>query len=148
LSIEHRLNSRLQTEFGYRQPWQFANFVFAAAPGHPFFAALLETIAQRASLPAPSDDDVQDITGPRMLTRLAYSLRPEQRGEIRILPQVHLNPPFFYPRLGPLVRNIYARHICAGNWRIEADSRPLSRRLMPKGRFPNPFAAASPFILD
>ncbi|MCW5702398.1 MAG: glycosyltransferase family 32 protein [Bradyrhizobium sp.] len=148
LSVEHRLNNRLQTEFGYRQPWQFANFVFAAVAGHPFFAALLEHLAKRSGLPAPNDDGVEDTTGPRMLTRLAYSLRPEQRGEIRILPQVNLNPPFFYPRLGPLARSIYARHVCAGDWRTEADSRPLGRRLTPKGPFPNPFAAGAPFLLD
>lgn len=148
LSIEHRLNSRLQTELGYRRPWQLANFVFAAVPGHPFFAALLERIAQQADQPASNDDGVEDTTGPRMLTRLAYSLPPEQRGEIRILPQVNLNPPFFYPRFGPLARSIHARHVCAGDWRTEADSRPQYIRLMPKGPFPNPFVASPPFLLD
>jgi mannosyltransferase OCH1-like enzyme len=148
LSIEHRLNSRLQAELGYKRPWQFANFVFAAAPGHPFFAALLESIAQQTGMPAPSDDCVEELTGPRLLTRLAYTLSSEQRGEIRILPQVHLNPPFFYPRLGPLARNIYARHLCAGDWRTQADSRPWSRRRLPKGPFPNPLSTSSPFLLD
>lgn len=146
LSIEHRLYRQLQTELGYRRPWQIANFVFAAVPGHPFLAALLEAVARQAGMPALSDDAVEEITGPRLLTRLAYALPAEQRGEIRILPQVHLNPPFFYPRLGPLAHVIYARHVCAGEWRKQ--SCRLNRRFLPKGPFPNPFSTDCAALLD
>jgi inositol phosphorylceramide mannosyltransferase catalytic subunit len=148
LSIEHHVGKHLQKKLGYKGPWQLANFVFAAAPGHPFLAALLEQIARSEALPTLNDDSVEDISGPRMLTRMAYALKPEEKAAIKILPQIHLNPPVFYPRLGPLARNIYARHICAGDWRTNRARwwQKSWRDLGPKGQLPNPFETAGPTL--
>jgi hypothetical protein len=65
-----------------------------------------------------------------------------------ILPQINLNPPVFYPRIGPLVRNIYARHVCVGGWRTKRSwwQRPWREWLGPKGQFPNPFATTGPVL--
>ena len=117
-------------------------------PGHPFLAALLEQIARSAALPTPNDDSVEDISGPRMLTRMAYALKPEEKLAIKILPQIHLNPPVFYPRVGPLARNIYARHICAGDWRTNRARwwQKSWRDFGPKGQLPNPFETAGPTL--
>jgi mannosyltransferase OCH1-like enzyme len=148
LSVENHLGKHLQTKFGYKQPWQLANFVFAAVPAHPFFAALLDGIARSAAMPVSNDDCVEEISGPRMLTRLLYAIKPEDRGAITILPQINLNPPVFYPRIGPLARSIYARHICAGSWRTQRSwtQRPSREWLRPKGKLPNPLATAGPVL--
>jgi inositol phosphorylceramide mannosyltransferase catalytic subunit len=148
LSIENYLGKYFQTKFGYQQPWQLANFVLAARPNHPFLAALLEKIARLAATPIPNDDCVEDITGPRMLTRLACSMKRENRGAITILPQINFNPPVFYPRIGPLVPQIYARHVCSGSWRTGSVSwrRPWREWLGPRGQLPNPFATTGPVL--
>src|SRR5262249_34848127 len=146
LGIELCLHERLQAELGYDRPWQLANFIFAAVPHHPLFGALLETIARRATSPVHNDEVVQDLTGPRMLTRVAYELAPQQRGPVRILPQINWNAPWSYPRLGPLARQIYARHACFGSWRTQ---NPIAQRLR-RGmhyRWPNPFGIGEPSIL-
>jgi inositol phosphorylceramide mannosyltransferase catalytic subunit len=148
LSIEHHVGRHLQGKLNYRGPWQLANFVFAAVPGHPFLAALLEQIARSAAQPAPDDDSVEDITGPRMLTRLVYGLSREEKAAIKILPQIHLNPPVFYPRMGPLARNIYARHVCAGDWRTSRAGwwqKPW-RDFALKVNLPNPFQTTGPIL--
>jgi hypothetical protein len=78
LSIENHLGKHLQTKLGYQQPWQLANFVLAAVPGHPFFAPLLKEIARSAAMAAPNDDCVEDISGPRMLTRQLCIMKSEE----------------------------------------------------------------------
>jgi inositol phosphorylceramide mannosyltransferase catalytic subunit len=129
LGIEFRLNKRSQASLSYSQPWQLANFIFAAAPGHPFLGALLEEIARTATRIIDNDDSVQETTGPRMLTRVAGSMMPMSPGSITILPQINWNPPWTLPRIGPLASNIYARHVCFGTWRTEN----LFRRRLERG---------------
>ncbi|MGH6982000.1 MAG: glycosyltransferase family 32 protein [Stellaceae bacterium] len=145
LSIEARIGRRYQTLLGYSQPWQIANCIFAAAPGHPFLAALIERIAQTATAPVRRDADVEDMTGPRMLTRLLYGLPAARRGVLCVLPQIHWMAPWEYPRVGPLARLIYARHATSGTWR-DAAAAPLSwrDRLIARNRLPNPFSNDGP----
>jgi inositol phosphorylceramide mannosyltransferase catalytic subunit len=146
LGIELCLHKHLQQELGYDRPWQLANFIFAAVPHNPLFGALLEAIARRATSPVQNDEVVQDLTGPRMLTRVAYELTPEHRGPVRILPQINWNAPWIYPRLGPLAKQIYARHGCFGSWRTQ---NPAVQRLWRgmRYRLPNPFSVSGPSIL-
>jgi inositol phosphorylceramide mannosyltransferase catalytic subunit len=144
LGIENHISTPLQRRLGYQRPWQLANFIFAAAPGHPLLAALLETIAARAATPVANDHDVQEITGPRLLTRIAYAVPANVRGPIRVLPQINWNPPRAYPRVGPLAPRMHARHLCSGSWRTRPHwwQRPAEGRLGFHIRPPNPFAAA------
>jgi inositol phosphorylceramide mannosyltransferase catalytic subunit len=143
LGIEIHLRKHLQAELDYRAPWQVANFIFAAAPEHPLLGAALEDIARNAARPAQDDERVQDITGPRMLTRIAGAIAAERNESIRILPQINWNAPWAYPRIGSLAARIYARHACLGSWRTE---QALARRLWRgvRYRLPNPFAVAGP----
>ena len=143
LGIELHLHRHLQEELSYNQPWQLANFIFAAAPGHPLFGTLIEAIARAARTPARDDEIVQEVTGPRMLTRVVQKLPKQEARSIRILPQVAWNAPWAYPRLGPLARRIYARHACFGSWRTQ---NPVAQRLWRgvRYRWPNPFAVAGP----
>jgi mannosyltransferase OCH1-like enzyme len=143
LGIEIHLRKHLQAELGYPQPWQLANFIFAAVPGHPFLGALLEEIARSTTKPVQDDEFVQEITGPRMLTRLACAIPLERRGSIRILPQINWNAPQVYRQIGPLAARIYARHACFGSWRTQ---NLLWRRFWRgvRYRLPNPFALTGP----
>ena len=143
LGIENHIRKHLQIALGYPQPWQLANFIFAAVPRHPLFGALLEEIARSATKPVQGDEFVEETTGPRMLTRVACAMPPERRGTIKILPQINWNPPTAYPRIGPLVPRIYARHACVGSWRTQ---RLWLRRAWrgARCRYPNPFAATGP----
>jgi inositol phosphorylceramide mannosyltransferase catalytic subunit len=143
LAIENHISPWLQQRLGYKRPWQLANFVFAASPGHPLLEALLEDIARHAATPVLSDHHLQEITGPRLLTKIAYELAPETRGPIKVLPQINWNPPSVYPRIGPLDQRIYARHVCLGSWRTQRHwwQRPTEGRLGHHIRPPNPFAS-------
>ncbi|MBU6461264.1 MAG: hypothetical protein KGK01_07345 [Bradyrhizobium sp.] len=146
LGTENHISTYLQQKLNYQRPWQLANFIFAAAPEHPLFAALLEAIARKATRTVESDHHVQEITGPRLLTRIAYDLPADVRGSIRLLPQINWNPPSIYPRIGPIARRTYARHLCVGSWRTLRFwwQQPAEGRLGHHIRPPNPFATASP----
>jgi mannosyltransferase OCH1-like enzyme len=146
LGIENHISTQLQRKLGYQRPWQLANFIFAATPRHPLLAALLEAIAERAATPIAHDHEILEITGPRLLTRVAYALSADARGPIRLLPQINWNPPGAYPRVGPLAQRVYARHVCSGSWRTKQHwwQRPPQGLLGHHIRLPNPFAAAVP----
>jgi inositol phosphorylceramide mannosyltransferase catalytic subunit len=119
LGTEMRVSRESQALFGYSQPLQFANFIFAAAPRHPFLEAVIEEIARVAARPIINDDSIQETTGPRMFTRVAYSVMQIHRISITILPRINWNAPLQLPRIGPLADCIYARHLCFGSWRTE-----------------------------
>jgi inositol phosphorylceramide mannosyltransferase catalytic subunit len=146
LGIEMHLHEHLQAELGYLRPWQLANFVFAAAPQHPFLLALLEEVARSATKPAQDDETVLQLTGPIMLTRLAFAFAQASKGSITILPQINWNAPWAYPRIGRLAARIYARHACLGSWRTQNVVAERLRRGV-RYRLPNPFAVSGPELL-
>lgn len=139
LSVEARLGRRRQRELGYVRGVQVANCVFAAAPGHPFFrAALAEGLRLFRADPRLDRARVEDVTGPRMLTRLFFS-RPF--AGLTLLRQIHLMAPTLYPDRWPLNRHIHARHRCFGTWKDRGRFPSLHRRWVERNRPPNPFAA-------
>ncbi|HEX4111435.1 MAG TPA: glycosyltransferase [Stellaceae bacterium] len=148
LSVEAHVGPTYQKVVGYPQPWQLANCIFAAVPGHPFFAELLERIAIGATAPVHSDDDVEEITGPRVLTRLIYDLPAARRGAVRVLPQIHWMAPWMYPRVGALATQIHARHASTGTWRFGTrwSRKTIRNRLIARARCPNPFIAEGPVL--
>lgn len=149
LGVEFQIGPRYQAMLGYRFPWQIANCIFAAAPGHPFFAELVEGIARYVPDPGTGDDDVEDTTGPRYLTRAAYDLPPHRRGAIRLLPQIVWNAPAPYRRIGPLAARIHARHRASGTWRVATRRarQTLYARIVTRCRLPNPLAVEGPVTL-
>lgn len=136
LSVEALLTRAYQRELGYRKPLQVANCIFAAAPGHPFFSQVLEKVRHHARTQAVSDRDVEDATGPRMLTRVYFSLDENVRSQIRLLPQIHLMAPTCYPDRFPFNRKVYARHHCAGTWKTPSGPISLNRRWIERNRLP------------
>src|SRR5262249_19791982 len=61
-----------QVELGYARSIQLANCIFAAAPGHAFLGELMARVASyvdHAPMEGIHDGNVEDSTGPRMLTR-------------------------------------------------------------------------------
>jgi len=148
LSVESHVSKTYQRVVGYRQPWQIGNCIFAAAPGHPFLAELLDRIARGATATVVTDDDVEEVTGPRVLTRLIYELSAERRGAVKVLPQIHWMAPWQYPRIGPLAALIHARHASTGTWRFGQrwSRQTIRNRLVARARFPNPFIAEGPVL--
>jgi mannosyltransferase OCH1-like enzyme len=144
LAVEHKLTRRRQAKLGYRIPWQLSNSIFAAAAGHPFLRELIERIVEYASNATRNDDDVLETTGPRMLSRLAFDLPANRRGEIRVLPQIVWMPPWELPRVGPIARRIYARHIAAGSWRTDHRWLAHWHHLLEWNRWQSPFAVSGP----
>jgi len=139
LGVEARMTARRQRELGYARPAQIANCMMLAEPGQPFFmeamARCVELAAGQATL---ERDRIEDVTGPRMLTRLFYERR---RPEIAVLRQMVLTPPRHYPDLWPVNARVHARHHFFGTWKAAA-RRPLSRVWVERDRWPNPFGAA------
>ena len=136
LAVEAVLGRRRTRELGYASPFQIANCVFAAVPRHPFFLAAVRracALAQRHL--SPGRADVEDITGPRMLTRLFFEGGWEN---VSVTPQIALMAPLLYPAVWPLNRSMFARHHTFGTWK-EKRKIPLSRRWIERNRLPNPF---------
>jgi mannosyltransferase OCH1-like enzyme len=126
LSIEAHLTVGRQRELAYRSPRQLANCIFAAAPGHPFLRAVLTHVANTRTFDVRCDADVEDSTGPRMLTRVFEHLDPAEQSTIRVLPQILLMAPRECPRI-PLGPPIYARHLVAGTWKRNRGMTSLRR---------------------
>lgn len=136
LSVEAHLTRAYQAELGYRRPVQIANCIFAAPPGHPFLARLLDRLRRQGAGPVPSDGAVEEATGPRRLTRTYFDLPAGERRAVRLLPQIHLMAPTVYPDLFPFDRRVYARHHCAGTWKRAGRRVGLRRRLVERSRLP------------
>jgi mannosyltransferase OCH1-like enzyme len=147
LSIEAHLTERRRRLLGYREPRQLANCVFAAAPGHAFLGQVLACIAQRVSSEVRSDVDVEDSTGPRMLTRVFESLSRTDQRRIRVLPQVLLVPPNLPYAVERWIAP-YSRHHFAGTWKRDSlKQRSLWEKWIERDRIP-PLRPARSFEMD
>ena len=139
VSAEARLGRTRQLELGYAGDTQIANCIFAARPRHPLFRRAVErAFALFASAGSKANLSVEDISGPRMLTRL---LSEERFEDVAILPQIVLMAPLDYPNVWPLNRFMYARHRTFGTWKGANGPASLQRRLIERNRLPNPFPA-------
>jgi hypothetical protein len=81
-------------------------------------------VAAAAGRTVRGDADVEDTTGPRMLTRVFEALPACDRQRIRLVPQVLLVPPTLPPVIEWWVAP-YARHHFAGTWKRDP-ARPRS----------------------
>lgn len=137
ISIEAKLGALRTRELGYAMPFQIANCIFAARPGHPFFkAAMQRCFSLFSAAPNCARSDVEDITGPRMLTRLFTEGRWP---DMSVAEQILLMAPLHYPDIWPLNRNMVARHHTHGTWKAPANSVLLPRKLIERNRTVNPF---------
>jgi inositol phosphorylceramide mannosyltransferase catalytic subunit len=140
LCIETRITDERRRELGYRRPYQIANCIFAAPPGHWFTQRLIERAVASSAHPLYSPAEIEDATGPRMLTRLYEELAPSPGDGVAVLSQIHWMPPTVYPDRWPLNINVYARHHFCGSWKIPAQKRmPLRRRWIERSAWPNPW---------
>lgn len=140
LAEEARLTRQRTAELGYRAPVQIANCVFGARPRHPFFlAALRRAFALAAASPGNDRSAIEDITGPRMLTRLFYE---QDWPDMAIAANVVLMAPLHYPDIWPLNRSMHARHRTFGSWKLPGGAKALSRLWIERNRQPDPFPQA------
>lgn len=139
LSEEAHLGRLRQLELGYPRPVQIANCIMAGRAGHPFFRAALETgFALAEAQPSPPRDRIEDLTGPRMVTRL---LQGQVWPEVMIAPQIQFMAPLEYPTRGPVGRHIVTRHEAQGSWKGGGAGPSLWRRWVERNRPVNPFRA-------
>jgi mannosyltransferase OCH1-like enzyme len=109
---------------------RIANSLFASAPGHPFFKAVIDEL--RAHPPLGANSDVLTSTGPHFISRV---LHQTNRDGLNItLPRKELfNPPT--PRNAREHRAIidkgaaYAIHHCHGSWREYSLGENIKTRL-------------------
>lgn len=137
LSVEASLGRRRQVELRYDKPMQIANCILAAEPNQPFFRALVERaflLFGRAD--AMTRDDVEDITGPKMLTRFWFEWTA---GGVEVLEPIYLMPPLHYPWRSALGRNMLTRHHNFGSWKARGSAPSLWRRWVERNRFVNPW---------
>ncbi len=140
-SLEARLTRTRQNELGYRYPYQVANCIFAAEKGNPFLGRLIEKIAELSQSPQIFEiEHVEDVTGPRLLTRLFYDSLDEQ---VNVLEQIFWMPPTVYPWIAPINKNMFARHLFLGSWKGQlAESKTLRRIWIERNLIPTPFPAS------
>lgn len=139
VSVEAHLGRRRQRELRYAHPVQIANCVLAGRAGHGFFAAGLERAFDLfAQAPTPRRDQIEDITGPRMLTRL---LQQGHWPDVWIGGQIELMAPMGCPDLWPFNRHMVARHETHGTWKGSGGQAGLRRRWIERNRWINPFTA-------
>lgn len=136
-SIEAHLTSRRRRELGYLKPYQVANCIFASTPFHGFLEKIIERLLELAHRPVLCDADVEDTTGPRMLTRLYEQLGEPEKRDITLLPQIHLLSPKEYPNFFPFNLRMYARHHCAGTWKNRTASLSLKRLWIERNKLPS-----------
>lgn len=135
-SVEAHLTSQRQQELGYKDPYQIGNCIFASVPNHRFLVSIIARTRELAYRPVASDKDVEDTTGPRMLTRLYHELPAVERRRVHVLPQIFLLSPKEYPNLFPFNLNMYARHHFRGTWKGRSSPRTWKRRWIERNRLP------------
>jgi hypothetical protein len=102
---------------------------------------MIETVAANAGREINQDTDVEDSTGPRLLTRLFYSLPESERRKIKILAQIYWLAPTIYPNLWPVNIKMFARHHFLGTWKNQRRRPGWQRRWRERSLWPNPWAA-------
>ena len=135
-SIEAHMTSQRKEELNYFQPYQIANCIFASVARHPFLNKIISRLKDAGTTPVLKDDDIENITGPRMLTRLYYQSDNDVRESITLLPQINLMSPKEYPNIFPLNMNMYARHHFAGTWKEHRPWLSLKRKWIERNKLP------------
>jgi mannosyltransferase OCH1-like enzyme len=139
ICVEALLTKTYQKKLGYPEPFQVANCIFAAEKNHGFLSEVLERIKSIRATPVMEDMDIEDTTGPRMLTRLYFTLTPDMKEQLTLMPQIYFMSPHIYPNLFPFNVNMYARHHCVGTWKKDKERKLFRRRWIERNRLPGFF---------
>lgn len=124
LAEEITLSAEAAVALGHAERLRIANYMFASAPGHPFWLDVLEAMAARAGRPIRSEEDVLESTGPGLLSTV-YARKGGAYPDIVVLPhpgQVCARCGRPSCRFGP-----YARHLHWGSWRGQAAASETAR---------------------
>lgn len=114
-TIEFGMQRARQRKFGFRRPYQIANYIFASEAGHPFLRAVIDKVVDlTGSQKTISREMVEDVTGPRMLTQVFYD---RQWPNVSVLKRICWAPDPFYPKWHP---DIFACHHFLGSWKDES----------------------------
>lgn len=118
LAEETTLSAEAAAAHGHAERLRIANYMFASAPGHPFWLAVLDEMAARAGRPIRSDEDVLESTGPGLLSTV-YARVGSAHPDIVVLP--HPGGEACAACGGQSCRfGAFARHLHRGSWRGQA----------------------------
>ena len=121
LAEEKTLSTEEAAALGHAERLRIANYMFASAPGHPFWLDLLAEMAARAGRPIRADNDVLESTGPGLLSTV-YGRVGAAYPDIVVLP----HPGRACERCGgqSCQFGAYAQHLHWGSWRGQAEATP------------------------
>ena len=139
-SIETRISKSYQEQLQYAQPYQIANCIFASEPGHWFLKKIIDKVVDNSGSKVDHDNDVEDITGPRMLTHLFYSLPEQEQEKVSVLSEIYWLPPTNFPNFWPFDKNMYSRHYFLGTWKENRKQKRLRQKWIERSLIPNPWA--------
>ena len=138
--VEARLTRSQQARLRYAYPYQIANCIFAAVPGHPLLGDWIAEIERRTGRSSSrSLAEVEERTGPRLLTRLLFQ---SSRRDVQILEQIYWMAPTLYPNLVPFNRYMFARHHFLGSWK-DRKVPSLRRRWRERSLWPSPWPGST-----
>lgn len=137
LSVEAFLTHTRQEELRYPYPMQIANCIMASEPRHPFFELLVRrSIEAFRDTPGITKDVIEDVTGPKMMTRELFA---HTHGQVELLHPAYLMPPLYFPTVSPIGHNMLARHHTYGSWKDRQRHTPLRRRLIERNKVITPW---------
>jgi len=136
-SIETKITQKRQNELGYNCPHQITNAIFAAEPKNEFLHQVIKRALKYSTLQVENPTDVEDSTGPRMLTRLYYELLKKKSPRIKILSQIYLMSPTLYPHIFPFNKHMFCRHHFMGSWKWNTGAKSLKRVWIERSLFPS-----------
>lgn len=142
LSIETKISQTHQSMLNYLHPFQLANCIFAAEPKHWFLKKVLDHITNLVmkNICINTEDDIEGMTGPRMLTRLFYELKKQDTKDIHILSQIYWMPPTLYPNYWPINVAMYAKHHFLGSWKDSVPKKmSLQQKWLKRSKLPSPW---------
>tara|TARA_Y100000996_G_scaffold415277_1_gene409116 strand:- start:4143 stop:5747 length:1605 start_codon:yes stop_codon:yes gene_type:complete len=124
--IEDTFSNTRANELKYKKNFQIANCIFAAEPQNKFIGDIIKKTTELFNQYKDFDEsnmvynNVEDTTGPRMITRLYH----EGNHDVHILPSIVWMPPTSpnYPDVFPFNIHMYAKHHFAGTWKENNES--------------------------
>ena len=117
LAEEKTLSAQEADALGHAERLRIANYMFASAPGHPFWLDIMEAMMQRSAEPVQCDNDILESTGPGLFSTV-YAQTAAAYPEIVVLDnsgQICQSCGGASCGFGEI-----ARHLHRGSWRGQA----------------------------
>jgi len=128
--VETLLSPRRARIMGHGNRLRIANCIFAAEPGHPLIARIIEQVQRNGANPSLAGEVIEN-TGPGMVTDVFHRHGPDP--SVRLLPRICWLPPARsrYAKRRPWNLHVHAMHHFMGSWKARGAGLPCEedRRL-------------------